>query len=177
MRSSRSISLLILLLSLLQVSYCQIGPVVLVDSSSLAALIGQPYDEGVVPGRPHAAWVSWVIRDSTGVNFLINDYQPDSLHLLVLSLHWPVDSVTGKFGQRTILDIMALRFSERYMRLIDRWCECDGVNDESIFAVVELTETPFFEHVVRAWRVNKKLRRFQEISTKGLRCENMGYGD
>jgi hypothetical protein len=159
------------------ITSAQSKSVILVDSSALIKLRGNEYHEGINIPYNATSWVSWVVHDSTGVNYLINDYEVDSLHLLILSYHLPIDKSTGKMLPRKILDIMALRFDESLMNLVDRWCDCNGTKDESIFAVVLDTNTQFFEEIVRARRVDTKFGRFVEIATKGIRCENMGYGE
>ncbi|MBE9056555.1 hypothetical protein IQ237_11040 [Sphaerospermopsis sp. LEGE 08334] len=55
-------------------------------------------------------------------------------------------------------------------------CRRNGVSDHDIIAVAKIQDTEYFRQIQKAWRANRKTRKFEAISTKGVICENIGYG-
>jgi hypothetical protein len=151
--------------------------VALVDSAALVKLVGTPYSPGTNIPFGGTSWNGWGIRDSAGCYFSVDNYEIDSLHLLILSCYYRNDKPVCRAAPNTILDIMAISIDRSRMLLVDSWCQRNGKKDESIFAVVAITETPYFKRILRAWRINPRTTRFQEIPVRGIICENMGYGD
>ncbi|MBD2131373.1 hypothetical protein H6F47_02595 [Sphaerospermopsis sp. FACHB-1094] len=60
--------------------------------------------------------------------------------------------------------------------LIGYHCLRNGIRDYSIIAVAKDTNSEYFRQIQKAWRANRKTRKFEAISTKGVICENTGYG-
>ncbi|PPJ62717.1 hypothetical protein CUN59_14130 [Cuspidothrix issatschenkoi CHARLIE-1] len=60
--------------------------------------------------------------------------------------------------------------------LIGYDCLRNGIRDYSIIAVAKIQDTEYFRQIQKAWRANRKTRKFEAISTKGVICENTGYG-
>lgn len=55
-------------------------------------------------------------------------------------------------------------------------CAIDGTNDPEVVAVVVDTDTERYTQIVRAWRADRQHRTFRDVSTRGVTCENEGYG-
>lgn len=55
-------------------------------------------------------------------------------------------------------------------------CAIDGANDPEIVAVVVDTDTERYTQIVRAWRADRQHGTFRDVSTRGITCENEGYG-
>ena len=55
-------------------------------------------------------------------------------------------------------------------------CERDGKPDDTIIAIVKTTDAEWYTTVRSAYRANFNTGRFEKISTKGVRCQNEGWG-
>ena len=55
-------------------------------------------------------------------------------------------------------------------------CKIEGISDPEIFAIAKYEDKEFFTTIKRAWRANRQLERFEEISSNGIICSNEGYG-
>jgi|GEM_PF-4856928 len=55
-------------------------------------------------------------------------------------------------------------------------CAVTGANDPELIVAVVDTDTERYTQIVRAWRADRRHHTFREIGTRGITCENEGYG-
>jgi hypothetical protein len=55
-------------------------------------------------------------------------------------------------------------------------CQRNMKRDETILAVVKTADTKWYTSVRAAYRVDLESGTFRKIPTKGIRCENEGWG-
>jgi hypothetical protein len=125
----------------------------------------------------NGGWVTTVVHNIQPPDFIIEKFDIDSVYVLFLKTRSIYDTLAEKSSEEIVLDRIALTFDRSQYTLVDTWCQCNDKKDESIFVVAKDDFEPYFENILRAWHVNKEHRRFEEISTNGIKCENMGYGD
>ena len=75
-----------------------------------------------------------------------------------------------------VKDVLVLPRVPRNQLITYSLCWLGGRLDREIAAVVEYTDTEYFTRVRRAWRANRATEKFEAIPTKGIKCENEGYG-
>jgi hypothetical protein len=56
-------------------------------------------------------------------------------------------------------------------------CTQNGVSDPEIVTYVKATDQEFYTEIIHAWRANRRLEKFEKISTKGIKCSNEGFGE
>src|ERR1700690_971179 len=120
-----------------------------------------------------------VISNRPDFDIVIDIYKKDSIHVYFLIKPVSIDSTKpgSKPAIYKIFDVLILTFDESKIRIADRYCECNDQKDNSIIALARDTYTQYLDDILRAWKINKKLYSFEEISPKGISCLNMGYGD
>jgi hypothetical protein len=84
----------------------------------------------------------------------------------------------GNPGKWLVLDVFNVPKMNKSYTLIGghHLCLRNGIRDSSIIAVAKIQDTEYFRQIQKAWRANRKTRKFEAISTKGVICENTGYG-
>lgn len=83
---------------------------------------------------------------------------------------------TGNRIQRLVIDVLTLPKINKPYTMVGGECLRNGVSDLDIIAVAKDTNSEYFRQIQKAWRANRKTRKFEAISTKGVICENIGYG-
>ena len=83
---------------------------------------------------------------------------------------------TGNRIQRLVIDVLTLPKINKPYTMVGGECLRNGVSDLDIIAVAKDTNSEYFRQIQKAWRANRKTRKFEAISTKGVICENTGYG-
>ncbi|WP_242027318.1 hypothetical protein [Sphaerospermopsis sp. FACHB-1094] len=83
---------------------------------------------------------------------------------------------TGNPSQWLVIDVFNVPKMNKSYTLIGYHCLRNGIRDYSIIAVAKDTNSEYFRQIQKAWRANRKTRKFEAISTKGVICENTGYG-
>ncbi|HEX8494805.1 MAG TPA: hypothetical protein VF658_18325 [Pyrinomonadaceae bacterium] len=76
-----------------------------------------------------------------------------------------------------VKDVLVLPKILRKQILVYSLCFLAQKPDGEIAAIAdEEFEAEFFTRIRRAWRANRKTEKFEEISVKGIKCRNEGYG-
>lgn len=75
-----------------------------------------------------------------------------------------------------VTDQMPFPQTPRGQEVVFSSCELNGELNETIIAVVKVTDTEWYTTVRQAYRANLNTGRFEKISTKGIRCLNEGWG-
>jgi hypothetical protein len=119
-----------------------------------------------------------IIYNSQGYPIVISNFTKDSLHILVLVKTLFYDSTKNCFTEK-IFDVITLTYKDEHIRFADTYCECNNKQDSTIIALVRDYEQEYIEgeDILRAWQINRESNLFKEISSIGIRCENMAYGD
>jgi hypothetical protein len=55
-------------------------------------------------------------------------------------------------------------------------CLLKGVRDPEIVAIVKYQDSEYWRQIKKAWRSNRNLGKFEEISPRNIACENPGWG-
>ncbi|BAZ54288.1 hypothetical protein NIES4103_69730 (plasmid) [Nostoc sp. NIES-4103] len=55
-------------------------------------------------------------------------------------------------------------------------CMLNGVPDPELIAIAKSEETEYWKQIQKAWRSNRKLGKFEEVSTRNIVCQNPGWG-
>ena len=56
------------------------------------------------------------------------------------------------------------------------FCKRNGKSEPNLVAIAQPSETEFWTKIDRAWRANQSKEKLESISTKGIVCENPGWG-
>jgi hypothetical protein len=76
-----------------------------------------------------------------------------------------------------VKDVLVLPRIPRNQILVYSMCFYGEKPDKEIVAIADYRPyVEFFTRVRRAWRANRVTEKFEEIPTKGIKCENAGYG-
>lgn len=74
-------------------------------------------------------------------------------------------------------DVFVVPRTRRHEKLIYASCFSGGKPDREVVAVVDRRQdAEFYTRVSRAWRANRATEKFEEMPTRGVKCENEGYG-
>jgi hypothetical protein len=90
---------------------------------------------------------------------------------------WLEILTTDKYGgnNRQVIDVLNLPKLNKSEE-INGLCLLKGVKDPEITAIVKYQNTEYFRNIKKAWRANRKLGKFEQISTRDIVCENPGSG-
>ena len=91
------------------------------------------------------------------------------------------ESIADESQRRTkysLIDILEISDLKQNQQIAYGICRLNGEPDQEIFAIYEVSDwdVEFFTQIVKAWRANTKTGKIEEISTKGIDCENEVYG-
>jgi len=76
-----------------------------------------------------------------------------------------------------VKDVLVLPNISRNQVLVYALCFSGQKPDSEIVAIADYQRyAQFFTRVRRAWRANRSLERFEEMSPGGVKCTNEGYG-
>ena len=76
-----------------------------------------------------------------------------------------------------VKDVLVLPSIPRKQVLVYALCFSGQKPDSEIVAIADYKrDAEFFTRVRRAWRANRSIERFEEISPRGIKCTNEGYG-
>ena len=76
-----------------------------------------------------------------------------------------------------VTDVMVLPRITKKQVLVFAFCLLNNQPDGEIVAVADYVEgVQYFTRVRRAWRANRQTEKFEVIPTKGIKCENEGFG-
>jgi hypothetical protein len=74
-------------------------------------------------------------------------------------------------------DILVLPPVRKNQIVVYSTCFLSNKPDREVVAIADYQpDVEFFTRVRRAWRANRKTAKFEEISFKGIKCTNEGYG-
>jgi hypothetical protein len=76
-----------------------------------------------------------------------------------------------------VKDVLVVPGIRRKQILVYFGCFSVEKPDSEIVAIADYqSQEEFFTNVRRAWRANRNVERFEEISPRGVKCTNEGYG-
>lgn len=75
-----------------------------------------------------------------------------------------------------VVDVLNLPAIAKSQVLAFGFCQLNGRSDRRIAAIVTATNTEFRTRVHRAWQLNINTGKIVPISTRGIACENPGWG-
>lgn len=79
--------------------------------------------------------------------------------------------------ERLVIDVLHIPKINKPYDIHGGSCLRNGVSDLEVIAVAKIQDTDYFRQIQKAWRANRKTRKFEAISTKGVVCLNTGSGD
>jgi hypothetical protein len=76
-----------------------------------------------------------------------------------------------------VVDVIELpQISQSQSVLGYRFCLRNGKEDLNLVTIVETADTQYWTAIHQAWRANRATGKFEAISTKGIVCQNPGWG-
>ena len=75
-----------------------------------------------------------------------------------------------------VRDVMSIPRLPKKQLFVYAFCLLNNKPDGEIAAVVDKDDAQYFTRVRRAWRANRQTEKFEAISNKGIKCENVGFG-
>lgn len=76
-----------------------------------------------------------------------------------------------------VKDVLVLPPVPKKQVLVYALCLLNNQPDGEIAAIADLEpDVQYFSRVRRAWRANRQTEKFEAIPTKGIKCENLGFG-
>lgn len=76
-----------------------------------------------------------------------------------------------------VIDVLELpAISQSQDLTSSRFCTQNGKKNRDLIAIVEATDTEYRTQIHRAWRTNRATGKFESISTRGIVCQNPGWG-
>ncbi|NDJ17971.1 hypothetical protein [Myxacorys almedinensis] len=86
------------------------------------------------------------------------------------------DRATGKANFQ-VVDVLKLPLiSKAQVFSAHGFCMKNGNRDPDLIAIAKATDTQYRTTIYRAWKANRAKETFEEISTKGITCENPAWG-
>ncbi|HZW13450.1 MAG TPA: hypothetical protein VFF81_09700 [Noviherbaspirillum sp.] len=141
-------------------------------AENLVGSIVPPYPEGFRDGG--GACISKALGDKNICQYSLGILRRRGEHLLYLGKSAP--RIDPKKARWTVTDQLSIKDVPRGHDISFGLCEQNGVQDETILAIVKITDTDWFTNVHSAYKVNLTTERFEKIPTKGIRCLNEGWG-
>lgn len=141
-------------------------------AENLVGSVVPPYPQGFRDGG--GACISKALGDKDICQYSLGILRRRGAHLLYLGKAAP--RTDPKKARWTVTDQLSIKDIPRGHDLSFGLCEQNGVQDETILAVVKITNTDWYTHVHSAYKVNLTTERFEKIPTKGIRCINEGWG-
>ena len=144
------------------------------DRSGLDSVMGRQWDGDASPiprGRPQSAWLIDFRNDSSPV-FGVSIHVARGRRLLTFAR---VVRQSRQLPVWVTLDAAWLPPLRRGFRIASR-CRYERTVDEQVLALVRYTDTNWFTDVRAAWRANPGTGRIEVADTRGLSCENEGWG-
>ncbi|MEA5615505.1 hypothetical protein [Nodularia spumigena] len=85
----------------------------------------------------------------------------------------------GNPNRWLVLDVFNVPKIDKSYTMVGHGGSClrNGISDIEIIAIAKLEDTEELRQIQKAWRANRKTRKFEAISTKGVICFNTGSGD
>jgi hypothetical protein len=119
----------------------------------------------------------WIIDigDNGKFNFGVSHVRQGSKEMLWLERFVRRDSA-GVATMR-VIDVLELPAISKSQTLTSpRFCTQNGKKNRDLIAIVEATDKEYRTQIHRAWRANRSTGKFESTSTKGIVCENPGWG-
>lgn len=139
----------------------------LLQASTGQNLIGKSYHHKLVGVQSLGGWM--VGKKHVVSQYIIN-------HKKYLSL----EKITGHNAQGkasyTILDIMPLPLLSPGQEVSGGSCKYNGQFNTEIIAITAGGNSEWIAPAGKAWQAHQGTGKITEISTKGILCENMGWG-
>lgn len=117
----------------------------------------------------------WVVGDTfNGREYVVSHLKKGTQEILWFEIIQSRDSQ----GQpiRQVIDTMNLPKKAASEQMSGNMCKRNGVRNSEIIVFVKNENAPYLSKIARAWRSNRQSGRFEAISTRGIVCENPGWG-
>jgi hypothetical protein len=90
-------------------------------------------------------------------------------------IFWLEKILEEKAIERLVVDVLYVsKINKSY--IVDGFrCLRNGISDWGIIAIAKLEDTIELREIEKAWHVNRKTWKFEEINTKGVTCKNIRY--
>lgn len=115
-------------------------------------------------------------QDILNSPFAINFIQRDVEELYGYSWLWFIKGDKESKVDR-VVDVLKLPTTKKNETVVAGQCFFNGKQDGEIIAIaVYVEDAEFFTKIIKAWRANTTTEKFEEISIKGIKCANEGFG-
>lgn len=118
----------------------------------------------------------WLIDDETTSKIGVSHVGQGSQQMLWLEKLNNYDSNGRPMYQ--VIDVLNLPTFEKTEQIAtgSRGCRRNGKRDIELAVVAKATNTEKWTQISRAWKANRRTGKFEDVSTKGIVCENIGWG-
>jgi hypothetical protein len=115
------------------------------------------------------------INRNESVAFTINHYQSGVINIIAFE---KIADESQRRVKYSLLDILEISDLKQNQEIAYGNCRLNGKSDQEILAIYEASDqdVEYFTQILKAWRANTKTRKIEEISIKGIDCENEVYG-
>jgi hypothetical protein len=142
------------------------------NADSLVGSVVPPYPEGFRDAG--GACISKSLGDKDMCLYSLGILRRRGTTLLYIGKSAP--RIDPKKARWTVTDQLAFQNLPQGHDVSYGLCEQNGVQDETILAIVRITNTDWYSQIHSAYKVNLATGRFEKIDTKGIRCLNEGWG-
>ncbi len=155
-----------------------------ISVSAQSKYLGLKYESGQLPAGLESVGGRVVAETDEGLMdslFLVNDLRPAGVQSYVPTMVWFEKTIEILEPDRSrvileVLDVLELPLIEENQTYVPGGCLSNGVSDSQVFAIALDEDKEFYSKLLKVWRANVKTGKFEEISSKSVECENVGYG-
>ena len=116
-----------------------------------------------------------VSRLNDAKEYKISEVRRDRVRMLWFEYLTHRDQASAPYWE--VKDVLILPRIRRNQVLVYTLCFSGQKPDSEIVAIADYQRyAEFFTRVRRAWRANRSVERFEEISPRRIKCSNEGYG-
>ncbi|HIK56808.1 MAG TPA: hypothetical protein IGS37_16800 [Synechococcales cyanobacterium M55_K2018_004] len=116
----------------------------------------------------------WMLTPQRGTEYGVSVVQRGNQRMLWLERL--IDRDAQGRASWEVRDVLLLPAIPQNFDLAQGWCELNRRADARIVAIARYQNSEYSTQIRRAWRANWQRERFEEMPTRGIRCQNPGFG-
>jgi hypothetical protein len=145
------------------------------DRTGLDAFVGREWVGDATPIPDANELSGWLIQlgGSPPVTYgmSIHAYRDSDVVVAALEV-----GRSGNHARWRTTDVAWLPPRDSQLLIAASECTVNDTLDRAVFALVRATDTPWYDDVRLAWRLDATSGRIEPIGTARVRCQNEGYG-